>query len=55
MLKQKNIFNSDKWFYAGGEKGAFLKQLPNLRTLTKILKKSSQNASENLKKEKTND
>lgn len=42
-LETKNLFNNEKWYYAGGHKGAFLKYFPEnklKKTLTKATKKN---------------
>ena len=36
-LETKNLLNGDKWYYAGGHKGAFLKNLPTKSTLKQTL------------------
>ncbi len=41
FLATRNLFNGDKWYYAGGEKGEFLKYYPQ-KSLTEILASTMQ-------------
>ena len=40
-LETKNLFGTDRWYYAGGSKGAFLKYFPD-NNLKETLGKASQ-------------
>ena len=50
-LETHSLFGGDKWYYSGGDKGAFLKYFPE-RNLQKTLKKAVKKSS--LKKEHQN-
>ncbi|MGN0919948.1 MAG: transglutaminase domain-containing protein [Alphaproteobacteria bacterium] len=56
-LQTKNIFTSipDKWYYAGGEKGAFLKNLSEKSSLIETLDRKSKKVVNTLQKDKIND
>ena len=53
-LQTKCLFNNDKWYYAGGSKGVFLRELPSPKTLMERLEKGSVKKT-NIKREKEND
>ena len=54
-LETKCLFNSDKWFYAGGRKGEFLQNLPTPMALIKTLEKRSNKVIFSIEKDKLND
>ena len=45
FLETKALLGKDKWYYAGGDKGAFLKNLPKISKLKKKLNRASKDSS----------